>query len=94
LRSWQAVQFHAERTYVLPQVKNLYQNTKDKGGFYIDTKCLIREHQNFDESAEELAPLTDEEKKAKLEELKQRLAEKRKAQAEENLLDVKKNEVK
>ncbi|KAK6347713.1 hypothetical protein TWF718_005550 [Orbilia javanica] len=64
LRSWEAVQFHAERT----------------------------EHQNFDESVEEIKPLTEEEKKAKLEELKERLAEKRKLQAAESVADAKRNE--
>lgn len=39
------------------------------------------EHQNFSESTEEIAPLTEEEKKAKLEELRKNLAEKRKKQA-------------
>ncbi|KAF3938385.1 hypothetical protein ABW19_dt0210087 [Dactylella cylindrospora] len=50
------------------------------------------EHQNFDESTEEVKPLTEEEKKQKLEELKLRLAEKRKAQAAESTMDAKKNE--
>ncbi|KAK6499553.1 hypothetical protein TWF481_009920 [Arthrobotrys musiformis] len=50
------------------------------------------EHQNFDESVEEIKPLTEEEKKAKLEELKERLAEKRKLQAAESVADAKRNE--
>ncbi|KAK6497937.1 hypothetical protein TWF506_004184 [Arthrobotrys conoides] len=50
------------------------------------------EHQNFDESVEEIRPLTEEEKKGKLEELKQRLEEKRKAQAAESVADAKRNE--
>ncbi|KAK6524327.1 hypothetical protein TWF694_005978 [Orbilia ellipsospora] len=50
------------------------------------------EHQNFDESTEEVKSLTEEEKKMKLEELKLRLAEKKKQQAAESLAEVKKNE--
>lgn len=50
------------------------------------------EHMNFAESTEEIAPLTDEEKKAKLEELRQRLAEKRKGLSEQDKIDAKRNE--
>ncbi|EPS35727.1 hypothetical protein H072_10881 [Dactylellina haptotyla CBS 200.50] len=50
------------------------------------------EHQNFDESTEEVKPLTEEEKKERLEQLKQRLAERKKHQAAESVLEAKKNE--
>ena len=40
-------------------------------------------HQNFSESTQAIAPLTEEEKQAKLSELKARLAEKRAAKAEQ-----------
>ncbi|KAH0565946.1 hypothetical protein GP486_000667 [Trichoglossum hirsutum] len=50
------------------------------------------EHQNFSESTEEIAPLTEEEKKAKLEELKQKMAEKRSRQAQADKEENKKNE--
>lgn len=49
-------------------------------------------HDDFAESAEELAPLTEEEKKARLEELKQKLAQKRAGQADEDRVAVKRNE--
>ena len=49
-------------------------------------------HTDFAESEEELAPLTEEEKKAKLEELKQKLAMKRAAQSEEDREANKKND--
>ena len=49
-------------------------------------------HDDFAESAEELAPLTEEEKTARLEELKQRLAEKRAMQSEEDKAQIKRNE--
>ena len=50
-------------------------------------------HVDFSESTEEIAPLTDEEKKAKLEELRRKLAEKRSGTSEQDKLDKKKNEV-
>lgn len=51
------------------------------------------EHVDFSESTEEIAPLTEEEKKAKLEELRQRLAEKRQKMSEQDKKDQKRNEV-
>ncbi|KAF4625110.1 hypothetical protein G7Y89_g13060 [Cudoniella acicularis] len=50
------------------------------------------EHVNFSESTEEIAPLTEEEKKAKLEELRAALAEKRAKQAIIDKEEQKKNE--
>ena len=50
-------------------------------------------HVDFAESTEEIAPLTEEEKKAKLEELRKKLAEKRAGGSEQDKLDKKKNEV-
>ncbi|KAF2649497.1 hypothetical protein K491DRAFT_610650 [Lophiostoma macrostomum CBS 122681] len=49
-------------------------------------------HENFSESTEEIKPLTEEEKKQKLEEMRERLALKRAAQGEQDKLDRKKNE--
>lgn len=51
------------------------------------------EHVNFAESTEEIAPLTEEEKKARLAELRQKLVEKRGGMSEQDKLDKKKNEV-
>lgn len=51
------------------------------------------EHTDFSESTEEIAPLTEEEKKAKLEELRQKLKEKRAGQAVIDKEDAKRNEV-
>lgn len=51
------------------------------------------EHVDFAESTEEIAPLTETEKKAKLEELRQRLAEKRAGTSQQDKIDQKKNEV-
>ena len=49
-------------------------------------------HVDFSESTEEIAPLTEEEKKEKLEELRRKLAEKRSGTSEQDKLDKKKNE--
>ena len=50
-------------------------------------------HVDFAESTEEIAPLTEEEKKAKLEELRARAAAKRAGGSEQDRLDKKRNEV-
>ncbi|PWY93731.1 hypothetical protein BO94DRAFT_622091 [Aspergillus sclerotioniger CBS 115572] len=50
------------------------------------------QHVDFSESTEEIAALTEEEKKARLEELRQKLAEKRAGQSEQDKLDKKRNE--
>ncbi|KAF4463461.1 h-caldesmon [Fusarium albosuccineum] len=50
------------------------------------------EHTDFSESTEEIAPLTEEDKKAKLTELRERLAAKRAAQALNDKEDHKRNE--
>ncbi|KAL5120496.1 hypothetical protein ACEQ8H_001514 [Pleosporales sp. CAS-2024a] len=49
-------------------------------------------HEKFSESVEEIAPLTEEEKKQKLQEAKAKLAAKRAAQAEADKEDKKRNE--
>jgi len=50
------------------------------------------EHQDFSESTEEVAPLTEEEKKAKLVELREKLAAKRAGMSEQDKIDKKRNE--
>ena len=50
------------------------------------------EHTNFAESTEEIKPLTEEEKKQKLAELKEKMMLKKAAQAEQDKIDRKKNE--
>lgn len=50
-------------------------------------------HVDFAESTAEIAPLTEAEKKAKLEELRQRLAEKRANASDQDKQDQKRNEV-
>lgn len=51
------------------------------------------QHVDFAESTEEIAPLTEEEKKARLEELRQKLADKRAGMSEQDKIDKKRNEV-
>ena len=51
------------------------------------------EHVDFQESTEEIAPLTEEEKKKKLEDLRSKLAEKRAVQSDQDKADKKRNEV-
>lgn len=50
------------------------------------------EHQDFSESTEEIAPLTEEEKKAKLAELREKMAAKKAVLSEQDKIDKKKNE--
>ncbi len=50
-------------------------------------------HTDFSESTEEIAPLTEEEKKARLEELREKAKEKRNAQSIQAREEAKKNEV-
>lgn len=51
------------------------------------------DHTDFSESTEEIAPLTEEEKKAKLEALRLKLKEKRAGQAAIDMEEAKRNEV-
>jgi len=50
------------------------------------------EHQDFSESTDEIAPLTEEEKAAKLALLREKLKEKREGMSEQDKIDKKKNE--
>lgn len=51
------------------------------------------QHENFSQSTEEIAPLTEEEKKAKLAALREKLAAKRAGTSEQDKIDQKRNEV-
>lgn len=53
----------------------------------------IREHTDFSESTEEIAPLTEDEKKTRLEELRERLKAKKAASAVKDKEEHKRNEV-
>jgi hypothetical protein len=56
-------------------------------------KLIYSGHENFSESTEEIAPLTEEEKKQRLEELRVKMAEKKAKQAVLDKEEQKKNEV-
>lgn len=51
------------------------------------------QHTDFAESTEELAPLSDEDKQKRLQELREKLAAKRAGQSEQDKEDKKRNEV-
>lgn len=51
------------------------------------------QHVDFSESTEEIAPLTEEQKKERLQELREKLAAKRAVQSEQDKIDQKRNEV-
>ena len=51
------------------------------------------EHVDFAESTEEIAPLTEEEKKAKLEELRRKATERRAETSAQDKIEQKRNEV-
>lgn len=51
------------------------------------------EHVDFSESTEEIAPLTEDQKKDRLSELREKLAAKRAIQSEQDKVDQKRNEV-
>ena len=57
------------------------------------TSQVHSEHTDFSESTDEIAPLTEEEKKARLEELREKLKQKRENQSVQDKEDAKRNEV-
>ncbi|KAL1854796.1 hypothetical protein VTK73DRAFT_8694 [Phialemonium thermophilum] len=63
--------------------------THDQASFH----AAKTDHADFSESTEELAPLTEEEKKARLEELRQKLKEKKSGLSELEKEEAKRNEV-
>lgn len=89
-RSVAQAEFHASKTYVTPEWRGRRGISLSRSGL---TVMRNREHVDFSESTEEIAPLTEEEKKARLEELRQNLAEKRAKQAILDKEEQKRNEV-
>jgi UBX domain-containing protein 1/4 len=77
----------AAMSYVCNECGKKFRNTVEAE--YHATKT---EHQDFSESTDEIAPLTEEEKKNKLSELRERMAAKRAAQSEQDKADAKRNE--
>ncbi|KAK4201464.1 hypothetical protein QBC40DRAFT_278262 [Triangularia verruculosa] len=62
--------------------------THDQASFH----AAKTDHQSFSESTDEIAPLTEEEKKARLEELRAKLAAKKAVQSEQDKETAKRNE--
>lgn len=81
-------QFHAAKSYV-------YRRCKPTCIYYIAQLLTYKTsgHENFSQSTEEIKPLTDDEKKAKLEELRQLAATRKAAQEIKDKEAAKKNEV-
>jgi UBX domain-containing protein 1/4 len=75
------------KSYVCNDCGKKFRNTAEA-----EYHASKTEHQDFSESTDEIAPLTEEEKKAKLADLKERMAAKRAVQAEQDKKDAKRNE--
>ncbi|KAL6922182.1 hypothetical protein FSHL1_006149 [Fusarium sambucinum] len=73
--------YHATKTYV--ELAHVQDSLTNKA---------YSEHTDFSESTEEIAPLTEDEKKAKLEELRERLQAKKAVQSAKDKEDHKRNE--
>ncbi|KAK5046141.1 hypothetical protein LTR84_008598 [Exophiala bonariae] len=85
----------AEAAEAEEQAKSLVCNEcgkKFRGTAQAEFHASKSGHTDFAESTEEIAPLTEEEKKAKLNELREKLAAKRGLQAEQDKVDQKRNE--
>lgn len=83
----------------MPPRRKLISKWRGRRGISLSKKWAdhyawyYREHVDFSESTEEIAPLTEEEKKAKLEELRAKNAEKKAKQAILDKEEQRKNEV-
>jgi UBX domain-containing protein 1/4 len=62
-------------------------------GDLVEELISSSEHTDFSESTEEIAPLTEDEKKARLEELRERLKAKKAASSVKDKEEQKRNEV-
>lgn len=75
------------KSYVCNECGKKFRSTAEAE--YHATKT---EHQDFSESTDEIAPLTEEEKQSKLAELREKMAAKRAVQSEQDKADAKRNE--
>lgn len=95
LKAEEASASEAQAQEAANQARSLVCNEcgkKFRGTAQAEYHASKTEHQDFSESTEEIAPLTEEEKKQKLEELRERLAAKRAVQSEQDKVDAKRNE--
>ncbi|KAF4120033.1 UBX protein [Geosmithia morbida] len=89
-RSVQAAEFHASKRFVPLQRFALGFPSLQLFILYPDR--AISEHTDFSESTEEIAPLTEDEKKARLEELRERVRAKKAALSIKDKEEAKRNE--
>lgn len=95
IKAEEQAQTAAEAAEAEEQAKSLVCNEcgkKFRGTAQAEFHASKSGHTDFAESTEEIAPLTEEEKKAKLDELREKLAAKRGVQAEQDKADQKRNE--
>lgn len=95
IKAEETADLEKKATEAAEEAKSLICNECGKrfrGAAQAEYHATKTEHTDFSESTEEIAPLTEEEKKAKLEELKQKLSVKRAAQVEQDKIDKKRNE--
>ncbi|RVX67553.1 hypothetical protein B0A52_08906 [Exophiala mesophila] len=95
LKAEQDAQAAAQATEDAEQAKSLVCNEcgkKFRGTAQAEFHASKSGHTDFAESTEEIAPLTEEEKKQKLAELREKMALKRAAQAEQDKADQRRNE--
>lgn len=83
-RTHDQASFHASKTYGGPDTP---------APLLAQADTCPSDHTDFSESTDEIAPLTEEEKKARLEELRQKLKEKRANQSVADKEEAKRNEV-
>ena len=95
LKADDAAEAEAKAKDSVEQAKSLLCNDCGKrfrGQAAAEYHASKTEHTNFSESTEEIAPLTEEEKKAKLDALRDKLAAKKAVEGEQDKLDRKRNE--
>lgn len=95
LKAEQQAEAESKATEAAEQAKSLLCNEcgkKFRGTAQAEFHASKSGHTDFSESTEEIAPLTEEEKKQKLAELREKMALKRAAQSEQDKIDQKRNE--
>lgn len=95
IKAEQQAQTAAQAAQAEEQAKSLVCNEcgkKFRGTAQAEFHASKSGHTDFAESIEEIAPLTEDEKKAKLADLRAKLAAKREVQAQQDKVDQKRNE--
>ncbi|EXJ88113.1 hypothetical protein A1O1_05041 [Capronia coronata CBS 617.96] len=95
LKAEEAAAAEAKAAQAADEAKSLVCNEcgkKFRGTAQAEFHATKSGHTDFSESTEEVAPLTEEERQAKLAQLREKLAAKRAVQAEQDKIDQKRNE--